>query len=146
MRRRLLIPCIAFAYLICAPALAQIYQCTDPETGNRTFSDTACPNHSTGKAIEVSPTNVSDPFASEADIAARRKERAIEESKFRSNWQDQNEDARAADRALKREQQKQRDELDEKWEHRPPGAREWNKGSSRSYRSTRPGRVNTDGD
>ena len=74
-------------------ARSEIYQCIDSETGNRTFSDTACPDKSQGSMIQVGPTNAADPFASESEIAANRKARAIEKSKFKKNWQSQNADA-----------------------------------------------------
>lgn len=69
---------------------AQIYQCIDPETGNRTFSDTACPDKSRGKAISVSPTNSSDsPFENDAHRARVERERAVQNAAFRQGWQDQ---------------------------------------------------------
>jgi len=87
---------LGWGVLLSPPLAAQIYQCSDPDTGNRTFSDKDCPDRSIGNTIEMDRTNSSTPFASDAEIVANEKRRAIKRSKFRDAWQAQNRDAQAA--------------------------------------------------
>ena len=112
--------CAVFIPLVFATATlkAQIYQCVDPQTGNKTFSDTACPDHSLGTAIEVGPTNTSDAFASEAELAARRKQQAIESSKFRSNWEQHNQNVADEQKAEAARRRYERQQKQEDWDRR----------------------------
>jgi hypothetical protein len=71
--------------LVAFGASAEIYQCTDVDTGRMIFTDKACPENTTGNAIEVKPTNASTAFTNEKEDAAKRKQRAIEQHKGQGN-------------------------------------------------------------
>ncbi len=51
--RFLIIGSLLFSQL----ALAEIYKCVDPDTGNMTFTDKACKQKTTGEPVRVDPTN-----------------------------------------------------------------------------------------
>ena len=71
--------------LVTFGAFAEIYQCKDVDTGTMIFTDKACPEKTTGNAIEVKPTNASTAFTNEKEDAAKRKQRAIEQHKGQGN-------------------------------------------------------------
>ena len=43
----------ALALIASTPLRAEIFRCTDPETGKTTFSDRACPDRSRGDSVQV---------------------------------------------------------------------------------------------
>jgi hypothetical protein len=38
-------------------SLAEVFMCTDPDTGTKTFTDRACDARTTGEKVRVEPTN-----------------------------------------------------------------------------------------
>jgi hypothetical protein len=45
------------ALLIPQISLAGVFMCTDPDTGEKTFTDRACETRTTGEQVRVEPTN-----------------------------------------------------------------------------------------
>ena len=45
------------ALLIPQLAAAEVFMCTDPTTGQKSFTDKACPKLNKGKKVKVEPTN-----------------------------------------------------------------------------------------
>ena len=121
------------SYAISFPANAEIYQCKDPATGNMSFSDTACPDKSHGTAIRVAPTNSSDAFASQYEIAESQRKRAIEQSTFKKDWQDHNASVQKQERTEKALRKEEMEKKQNQWDNRYKG--------SRRYYTTRPGRA-----
>jgi len=110
---------LAFSVSISSAVQAQIYQCTDPATGNRTFSDTACPDNSRGEAISVSPTNSSDsPFENDAHRARVERERAVQNSAFQQGWKDQVESVGRQQQTAEIERNAQRRRKQADWDNR----------------------------
>ena len=50
---------LILASLLAAPQLsvAEVFMCTDPVTGKKTFTDKACPTSGERKKVKVEPTN-----------------------------------------------------------------------------------------
>ena len=50
---------LLLAALVAAPqlALAEVFMCTDPVSGKKTFTDQACPTTGERKKVKVEPTN-----------------------------------------------------------------------------------------
>lgn len=48
------------ALLLPQVTLAEVFMCTDPATGQKSFTDKACPKLTKGKKVKVVPTNFGD--------------------------------------------------------------------------------------